>query len=74
MVRAEGTYLAWLDFRGTGLECKEINRRILEQAKIAVDPGEWFGEEGRGFARFNLACRMDMVKEAMGRLRDVFQI
>jgi len=70
--KPEGTYLVWIDFRGTGLGCGEIDSRILERAKIAADLGKWFGAEGEGFARFNLACPRATVVEAMQRLKNAF--
>lgn len=73
MKKPEGTYLAWIDFRGTGMSSREIYSLILEKAKIVADPGEWFGSGGEGFARFNFACPRSMVVEAMERLRSAFQ-
>jgi cysteine-S-conjugate beta-lyase len=69
LTKPEGTYLAWLDCRGTGMSNKEINSLVLEKAKIAVDPGEWFGAGGEGFIRMNLACPKSIVAEAMERLK-----
>jgi cysteine-S-conjugate beta-lyase len=48
---------------------REINSLVLEKAKIAVDPGEWFGAGGEGFIRMNLACPKSIVAEAMERLK-----
>jgi cystathionine beta-lyase len=70
--KTEGTYFLWADFRGTGLTTEEINRTVLEKAKIAGDLGEWFGSEGRGFIRLNLACPRSVVKEAMERIKRAF--
>ena len=67
--KPEGTYLAWLDFRDTGMKNKEINSFVLEKAKIAVDPGEWFGAGGEGFVRMNFACPRSIIAEAMARLK-----
>jgi cysteine-S-conjugate beta-lyase len=69
LTKPEGTYLAWLDCRGTGMSNREINSLVLEKAKIAVDPGEWFGAGGEGFIRMNLACPKSIVAEAMERLK-----
>ena len=69
LTKPEGTYLAWIDFRDTGMSNKEINSFVLEKAKITVDPGEWFGAGGEGFVRMNLACPRSKVEEAMERLR-----
>ena len=70
--KTEGTYFLWLDFRKTELCPYEINKKIIEQAKVAGDIGEWFGKEGAGFLRLNLACTMKTVKLAMERLQKVF--
>jgi len=69
LTKPEGTYLAWIDFRDTGMSNKEINSFVLEKAKITVDPGEWFGAGGEGFIRMNLACPRSVVAKAMERLR-----
>lgn len=42
----EGTYLLWLDFSGLGLTDKEINGRILDNAKVWLDSGSMFGSGG----------------------------
>ena len=69
LTKPEGTYLAWLDFRDTGMSNKEINSFVLEKAKIAVDPGEWFGAGGEGFVRMNFACPRSIIAEAMVRFK-----
>jgi cystathionine beta-lyase len=72
LTKPEGTYLAWIDFRDTGMNNKEVDSFVLEKAKITVDPGEWFGVGGEGFVRMNLACPRSMVAEAMERLKKAF--
>ena len=37
MINGEGTYLVWLDFRGTGIETEELDRRIIYDAKLWLD-------------------------------------
>ena len=71
-MRLEGTYLAWVDFSGTGMEEAEIKRRILEEAQIAVNYGQTFGEGGRDFMRFNLATPRARVEEACARMQRAF--
>src|SRR5699024_6996031 len=68
LIKPEGIYLAWIDFRGTGLSNEEINSLILEDAKVAIDFGEWFGPGGKGFARFNFACPRSIIQEALERI------
>jgi cysteine-S-conjugate beta-lyase len=69
----ESTYLLWLDFRETGLTDAEINKRLLETGKIAMNPGVSFGEGGSGFMRMNAACPRDTVKEGLNRIKKAFK-
>jgi cystathionine beta-lyase len=68
----EGTYLAWVDFAGTGMEAAEFTRRVGEQARIAVNRGPTFGKGGETFLRFNLATQRDVVEQACQRLAEAF--
>ena len=68
----EGTYLAWVDFSGTGMEEEEFIYRVQEKAKIAVNHGSTFGTGGEKFLRFNLATPRTLVVEATKRLTDAF--
>ncbi len=68
----EGTYLAWVDFSGTGMEEEEFIYRVQEKAKIAVNHGSTFGTGGEKFLRFNLATPRTLVVEATNRLKDAF--
>lgn len=64
----EGTYLLWLDFSGFGLTDKEINGRILNNAKVWLDSGSMFGSEGEKFQRVNCATPRAILKEALERI------
>ena len=68
----EGTYLAWVDFSGTGMEEKEFIKRVQEKANIAVNHGSTFGTGGENFLRFNLATPRKLVVEATKRLEQAF--
>lgn len=45
---------------------------IVGECKIATNAGDFFGKEGEGFARFNLACPRSTVVEAVKRLKVKF--
>jgi cystathionine beta-lyase len=68
----QATYLAWVDFSGTGMEPEEIARRVREDARIAVLAGPIFGSGGETFLRINLGTRRALVEEAVGRLQETF--
>lgn len=71
MVDIEGTYLVWLDFRGTGIDAEELNRRIIYEAKLWLDDGKIFGHEGAGFQRINIACPRKVLEEALSRIKGI---
>ncbi len=68
MIRPEGTYLVWLDFRELGLGSKKLKKFIQEKAKLGLSDGPVFGPGGKGFQRMNVACPRSMVQDAMQRL------
>ena len=69
MVDHEGTYLVWLDFRGTGLGVEELDDMIINKAKLWLDSGKIFGTCGEGFQRINVACPRKVLKEALDRIK-----
>ncbi|MDE7266706.1 MAG: pyridoxal phosphate-dependent aminotransferase [Lachnospiraceae bacterium] len=73
MIDSEGTYLVWLDFRGTGLSADELDRRIIYEAKLWLDSGKIFGDSGKGFQRINVACPRSILKEGMERIRNILK-
>jgi len=68
----EATYLAWVDFSGTGMPVQEFTRRVQDEAKIAVNHGGTFGLGGEHFLRFNLGTQKSRVVEAVSRLQTAF--
>jgi cysteine-S-conjugate beta-lyase len=68
----EATYLAWVDFSGTGMETADFTDRVMKQAQIAVNYGHTFGTGGESFLRFNLATPRARVIEATERLIGAF--
>ncbi|MFX1457507.1 MAG: cystathionine beta-lyase, partial [Promethearchaeota archaeon] len=68
VIEPEGTYLAWLDFRGLGLEPKELEKLMREKAGVALDEGYIFGQGGEGFERINIACPKSILKAALDKI------
>lgn len=68
----QATYLAWVDFSGTGMSHEEVSARIRDVAKIAVSQGPTFGAGGETFMRFNLATQTSVVQDAVARMQAAF--
>ena len=70
--RLEATYLAWVDFSGTGMAAAEFIDRVQKVAKIATNHGTSFGSGGESYLRFNIACPRAQIVEAIARLERAF--
>jgi cystathionine beta-lyase len=69
VVRPEGTYLVWLDCRGLGLDQAARKRLIEVKARVYLEQGEVFSEEGAGFERMNIACSRSILKAALTQIK-----
>ena len=68
MDHPEGTYIFWIDFRGYGFNDETLTDFLVNEAKVALDPGTWFGVEGDGFARLNIGTTRAILKEGLERI------
>jgi cystathionine beta-lyase len=73
MRRPEGTYLAWLDCRATGIPCIP-GQFFLRQAHVALNEGHTFGKGGEGFVRLNFGCPRATLRTALERMKAALQL
>lgn len=66
------SYQLWLDFRNSGMDAMEVHAFLTEKAKLGLNAGYWFGKEGSGFTRMNIASPLSVIEEGMERLVDAF--
>ena len=65
----EGTYLAWVDVFACCSDTATYCDRILEEAKVWVNPGTMYGPQtGEGYIRFNIATQRSRLMEALERI------
>lgn len=64
----EGTYLMWMDFSGLGMAHEAVQKLLVERAGVALNSGLFFGEEGRGWFRMNLATSRANVEKTLENL------
>ena len=68
----EGTYLAWFDMRGMGLDKEEIKRRFIVEAGLHIENGDMFVANGEYNIRMNMACPRRTIERALDRMYKVF--
>ncbi|MEG2282433.1 MAG: PatB family C-S lyase [Rikenellaceae bacterium] len=66
--RPESTYMIWFDFRAWGMTHSELREFMVAKAKIGFTEGEFFGKEGSGYMRMNIAAPRSIVEKAMHQL------
>ena len=66
--RLMGTYLMWLDMRDLGLEGDALPHFLIDKAGLGMTNGAYFGPEGAGFMRLNIATPRSNVERAMEQL------
>jgi cystathionine beta-lyase len=69
VIDLEGTYLLWIDFNPLGIDYRELERLLKQEAQLFFDDGYIFGEAGRGFERWNIACPTRCIREGLERLK-----
>lgn len=68
MDHPEGTYIFWIDFRGYGLKGDDLQKFLIDKAKVAMNDGRSFGTEGDGFARINIGTTRAQLEEGLERI------
>ena len=68
--RLEGTYLPWVDVSAMGIPVDTLCQRLLQEAKVWVNPGTMYGSlTGQGYVRFNIATQRSRLIEALHRIK-----
>ncbi|MFJ7971581.1 MalY/PatB family protein [Psychrobacillus sp. NPDC096389] len=67
VVKPEGTYLLWINYRDTGLSEQDIMERLLTKGKLALEPGTKYGQAADGFLRMNCACPFETIQDGVAR-------
>ena len=64
-----GAFYAFPNIEGTGFDARTLQRRLLEEAGVAVVAGTSFGRLGEGYLRFSYAASREAIGEAIERIR-----
>ncbi|WP_339212251.1 aminotransferase [Aeribacillus sp. FSL K6-3256] len=68
-----GAFYAFPSIKSTGLSSEEFAERLLLEEKVAVVPGNVFGQSGEGYIRCSYASSMEQLQEAMKRIKRFVQ-
>lgn len=67
--KPKATFYVWCE---VNMSSMEFTKKLLNEAGILVTPGIGFGEYGEGFVRFALTRDVEVIKEAVERIRRTF--
>ncbi|MCS0826172.1 aminotransferase [Cytobacillus firmus] len=68
-----GAFYAFPSIESTGLSSEEFAEKLLLEEKVAVVPGNIFGESGEGHVRCSYATSMELLQEAIKRIGHFLQ-
>lgn len=69
MIRPQASYLVFLDARGLGLPHDQLVEFFIREAKVGMNDGAMFGEEGSGYMRMNLGCPRSVLEKALNQIK-----
>lgn len=70
VIQSEGTYLLWIDCSELNMDDEELKNFMIQKAKVGLNPGIAYGDEGKQFMRMNIACPRVTLEEGVNRIID----
>lgn len=74
LAELEGTYLAWLDVSFLGVPDGEIADTLGRESGVFPNAGGWFGKEGEGFIRLNIAVPRTELAKGLESLKNYVEL
>ena len=68
-----GAFYAFPSIKSTGLSSEEFCERLLSSKKVAVVPGNAFGDCGEGFVRASYCYSVEHINEALKRIGEFLE-
>ena len=65
-----GAFYAFPNITGTGMISEVLQKKLLEEAGVAVIAGTSFGAHGEGYLRFSYANSTENIRTALSRIRE----
>lgn len=67
-VPPQGAFYVFPSIRCTGMRSEEFTEKLLMEERVAVVPGNVFGESGEGHVRISYATSLPKIEEALQRI------
>lgn len=68
VTKMEGTYLLWVNCSSLGLQSEELHEFMIKEARVGLNAGHSYGEEGSSYVRINIACPKETLIEGIDRI------
>lgn len=65
----KGAFYLFVNIKESGFTSEELSRRLIEEAGVAVVPGNGFSEYGEGYIRMSYVVSEEDIKEALRRMK-----
>lgn len=69
----KGAFYAFPSIKSTGMTSEEFCEKLLYSKKVALVPGNAFGDSGEGFVRASYCYSLPHIKEALGRIGEFLE-
>ena len=67
---AEGAFYVFPSIKSTGYSSEEFCEKLLKQKKVAIIPGNAFGQSGEGYARVSYAYSLKQINKALDKIEE----
>ncbi|SDL79515.1 aminotransferase A [Sediminibacillus halophilus] len=68
VIKPDGAFYFFFDIELNGISSFDLALRLVEEAKLALVPGDAFSEGGQGFLRLSYAYDLNTLEEGLNRL------
>lgn len=72
-INPKGAFYAFANIKETGMSSREFSNFMLENAGVALAPGDLFGNHGSGYVRFSYTCSLEDIQEAINRMQSALE-
>jgi cystathionine beta-lyase len=68
VIKPQASFLVWIDFSALGLSHAELVDFMVNRARLAMNDGAMFGEQGKQFMRMNVGLSRSVLQSALQQL------